>query len=97
MLTPGNTYPLEQVYRMFGDRGDYVLFEDYTFASAVETAAPLGLKPVGVPVDAEGLIPEELDAIMTNWNEAERGARKPILLYTIPYVSKTEPPTCPYV
>jgi len=84
VFTPGSSYPLEQVYRMFGNRGDFVLYEEFTFASAVETAAPLGLKPCGVKVDEEGLMPSDLDDILTNWDEAARGARKPILLYTVP-------------
>ena len=69
---------------MFGNRGDYVLYEEFTFATAVETASPLGLKPCGVKVDAEGLIPEDLDSILSNWDEAARGARKPLLLYSVP-------------
>ena len=43
-LSVGSTSALEQTYRMLCERGDYVLSEEYTFASAVETAAPLGIK-----------------------------------------------------
>ncbi|RPA81299.1 PLP-dependent transferase [Ascobolus immersus RN42] len=84
VLTPGSSYPLEQVYRMFGNRGDYVLYEEFTFATAVETAFPLGLRPCGVKVDAEGLLPSDLDEILSNWDEKARGAKKPVLLYTVP-------------
>src|SRR5690606_8961568 len=84
VLNCGNTFSLEQCYRMFCNRGDYVLFEEFTFSSAFETALPLGLRPVGVKMDGEGLLPESLDDILSNWDEAARGARKPVLLYTIP-------------
>lgn len=43
-LTVGSTSALEQTYRMLCERGDFVLSEEYTFASAVETALPLGIK-----------------------------------------------------
>jgi aromatic amino acid aminotransferase I len=42
-LSVGSTSSLEQTYRMFCQRGDCVLSEEYTFASAVETALPLGV------------------------------------------------------
>jgi aromatic amino acid aminotransferase I len=83
-LTVGSTAALEQAYRMFCERGDYVLSEEYTFASAVETAAPLGVKFLGVKMDSEGLLPESLDEILSNWDVKERKARKPFLLYTVP-------------
>lgn len=58
--------------------------EEYTFASAAETAFPLGIKAVGIPMDEQGLIPEGMDEILSNWDAAARGARKPYVLYTIP-------------
>lgn len=72
------------LYRMFLERGDYVISEYYTFATAVETAIPLGCKMVGVKMDTEGLLPESLDELLINWDEKARGARKPFLLYTVP-------------
>lgn len=84
VLGIGSSFSLEQCYRMFTERGDYVLYEEFTFSSAVETGRPLGLKPVGIKVDSEGLIPEVMDEILSNWDEKERGARKPNMLYTIP-------------
>ncbi|TVY13197.1 Aromatic amino acid aminotransferase [Lachnellula arida] len=83
-LTVGSTSALDQTYRIFCERGDYVLSEEYTFASAVETALPLGIKFAGVKMDDQGLIAESMDEILSNWNVQERGARKPRVLYTVP-------------
>lgn len=58
--------------------------EQYTFASAAETAFPLGLKALAVPMDEQGLLPEAMDDLLSNWDEKARGARKPFVLYTIP-------------
>jgi aromatic amino acid aminotransferase I / 2-aminoadipate transaminase len=84
VLTVGSTSALDQAYRMFTERGDYILTEEYTFTSAVETALPMGLKVLGIRMDSEGLIPEVMDEILTSWDVKARGARKPYLLYTIP-------------
>jgi aromatic amino acid aminotransferase I len=84
--TIGSTGALEQAVRMFCDkaRGDSVLTEDFSFSTALETIEPLGIKVVGSRIDDQGLVPEAMDELLTKWDEAARGARKPHLLYTIP-------------
>ncbi|KAL7805482.1 pyridoxal phosphate-dependent transferase [Trichoderma gracile] len=84
--TIGSTGALEQALRMFLDknRGDSVLTEDFSFSTALETIAPLGVKAFGVPVDEQGIIPEAMDELLSNWDAKARGSRKPHLLYTVP-------------
>ncbi|CAG8282191.1 unnamed protein product [Penicillium salamii] len=84
--TVGSTGALEQTIRLLFDRsrGDSVLAEEYSFSTALETFVPQGIKPFGVKMDDEGLIPESMDAMLTSWDEKSRGARKPHVLYTIP-------------
>ncbi|CAG7973395.1 unnamed protein product [Penicillium salamii] len=83
-LTAGSTYAWDTALRLLCERGDYILMEEYTFASAAETAFPLGLKAAGIPMDEQGLLPEAMDDILSNWDVNARGARKPHVLYTIP-------------
>jgi aromatic amino acid aminotransferase I len=85
-LTVGSTGALEQAYRMFFDRerGDSMLTEEYSFATALETAHPLGVKVVGIRMDEQGLLPESMDEILSGWDKSARGARKPHVLYTVP-------------
>lgn len=86
-LTIGSTGALEQALRMFCDRtrNDAILTEEYSFSTALETAAPLGIKVFGVRMDGEGLLAESLDEILSTWDESARdGARKPSVLYTVP-------------
>lgn len=72
-------------FRMFCTRGEYILSEEYTFATAVETAVPLGIKVAGVKMDEQGLLPDALDKLLTHWDPKNRdGAKKPWLLYTVP-------------
>lgn len=84
VLTVGSTSATDIAFRMFCERGDVILSEDYSFASAVETAAALGLGFAGIAMDAEGLLPSSMDEILSNWDEKARGARKPFVLYTVP-------------
>ncbi|KAI8954861.1 aromatic amino acid aminotransferase-like protein [Xylaria longipes] len=85
-LTIGSTGALDSALRMFCDRGrgDSVLTEEYSFSTALETIAPMGIKVAGVRVDEQGLLPGCLDEILSNWDESARGARKPTVLYTVP-------------
>ncbi|KAK3953153.1 pyridoxal phosphate-dependent transferase [Pseudoneurospora amorphoporcata] len=87
-LTIGSTGALEQALRMLCDgpgRGDCLLTEEYSFATALETAGPLGIKVVGVKMDEQGLLPEAMDELLSGWKPEEReGRRKPHVLYTVP-------------
>ena len=83
-LTAGNMSALEMCFRMLCSPGDYLLTEEYAFATALEAASPLGLNIVGVKMDMEGMVAENLDDILTGWVETERGRPKPFLLYTVP-------------
>ncbi|KAK1834825.1 pyridoxal phosphate-dependent transferase [Podospora conica] len=86
-LTIGSTGALEQVFRLLIDRSrnDSLLTEEHSFATALETAIPLGARVFGVPTDDEGLLPSALDAMLSAWDPVARGgARKPHVLYTVP-------------
>ncbi|RFU74871.1 aromatic amino acid aminotransferase [Trichoderma arundinaceum] len=85
-LTTGNTAGIYQALRMLCDknRGDSWMTEEYCYASALETALPMGIKTVGIKMDADGPIPEVMDELLTNWDASKRGARKPHVLYTVP-------------
>jgi aromatic amino acid aminotransferase I / 2-aminoadipate transaminase len=86
-LTIGSTGALECALRMFCDRArkDSVLTEEFSFSTALETMTPLGLNVFGVRIDKEGILPDHMDEILSNWDEKARGgARKPTVLYTVP-------------
>ena len=83
-LSVGSTSAFDMALRMFSTRGDYLMTEEYSFCSALETAHPLGVRCIGIKMDKEGLVPSDMDHILTNWSESERGGPKPFLLYTVP-------------
>ena len=83
--TVGSTSALDMAYRMFTQRGDCILAEEYTFSTAAETARPMGVKCIGVKMDKEGLLPSHLDSLLTHWDlSAHDDSPKPSLLYTVP-------------
>jgi aromatic amino acid aminotransferase I / 2-aminoadipate transaminase len=84
VLTVGSTSSLDMCFRMLCNRGDYLLTEEYAFATALEAAAPLGVKVLGIKLDKEGLLADDLDHVLSTWDEAKRGHPKPFLLYTVP-------------
>lgn len=84
IMTPGNTFMLELAFRTFVKRGDYILIEQYTYPSCLETAKPLGARFVAISMDKDGLLPEDLDRVVSSWDASIMGAERPKVLYIIP-------------
>ncbi|KAJ5087376.1 PLP-dependent transferase [Penicillium angulare] len=82
-LTAGATSAMEIAYRIFCNRGDNILMEDYTYPGTIEGASQLDLHICGVPIDAEGASADFLRKVLETWH-LSRGA-KPTIFYTIPY------------
>ena len=84
-LTIGSTSAFDMAMRIFTVRGDYILTEEYTYPTAIETVGPMGVKMIGLPMDAQGMLPESLDDVLRTWNPMDHsGAKKPRVLYTVP-------------
>jgi aromatic amino acid aminotransferase I len=81
-LTSGSTAALEVALRIFCNRGDTVLAEEYTYPGLTETAKIVGVRVCGVGMDAEGLKPDHLDRILSAWKRV--AGPKPKMLYVIP-------------
>ncbi|KAI0412228.1 pyridoxal phosphate-dependent transferase [Xylaria grammica] len=81
-LTVGSTSAMELAFRIFCNRGDNVLMEEYTYPGTVEGASLLDLKVHDVQMDAEGASAVHLRRILSTW-DASRGP-KPAVFYTIP-------------
>lgn len=77
----GNTNSWESTLRVFCNKGDVVLTEEYSFASSLAACEAQGITTIPVPIDACGIVPEKLEDLLDNWTS---DAPKPKLLYTIP-------------
>jgi 2-aminoadipate transaminase len=60
-------------------RNDIVITEEFTYPGTISTYRDLGINMVGVPVDADGMAPDALEAILTGL--CERGT-PPRFIYT---------------
>lgn len=83
-MSGGNTSATDVTLRMFAKPGVYMLVENYTYPTVIETAGPLGYRFAGVKMDKDGILPEDLDDILVNWDEEAMKGEKPRLLYTVP-------------
>ena len=87
-LTQGSTSALDIALRMFCQRGDALLTEEYSFSSAIETALPMGLVPVGIKMDDKGLCAKDLEYVLSNWETLSPkkygGALRPKVIYMVP-------------
>ncbi|KAJ5506751.1 Pyridoxal phosphate-dependent transferase major region subdomain 1 [Penicillium expansum] len=83
-LSCGSTAAFEVAFRIFCDRGDTLLTEEYTYPGALEAAALIGIKSRGIPMDAQGPIPEELERVLSTWDDLSSQSPKPKAFYTVP-------------
>lgn len=50
------------------DRGDYILLEEYTYPSVIESVIiPKGYKALAVKLDQDGILPESLLEVQSSW------------------------------
>ncbi|KAL4064656.1 pyridoxal phosphate-dependent transferase [Scleroderma yunnanense] len=82
-LSLGNADALTKCFRLFGDPGDAFLCEEFTFSAMTNAALPLGITWVPIRMDKDGLIPSDMERVLSNWDEVTQG-RRPHVLYTIP-------------
>ncbi len=78
VVTVGGQQALDLVARLFLDPGDVVLAEGPTYVGALGVFQSAQARVVHVPMDADGLVPEALEATLAALD------RRPKFLYTIP-------------
>jgi 2-aminoadipate transaminase len=83
LITSGSGGGLDFVANVLAAPGDTVLVEQETYGGALTRLARFGLKPVGVPLDAEGLRP---DALASTLDRLKRDGIRARYIYTIPTV-----------
>ncbi|KAK9900469.1 PLP-dependent transferase [Cystobasidium minutum MCA 4210] len=84
LVDDGATDGWHKVLELLCNPGDPILVEAWTYPSALESGWPMGVRPVPVPIDADGLIPEGLEKVLSEWDEEKRGSKRPRVLYTVP-------------
>lgn len=80
--TLGNTDGVSKALALFVEEGDIVLAEEFAFPASINAGRAKGATFEPVPLDSEGVVPEALDRILSEWDTA-RG-KKPHVLLTTP-------------
>ncbi|KAG1043636.1 hypothetical protein G6F46_011219 [Rhizopus delemar] len=76
---------LTKAFEMVIEPGTALLVEDPTYTGAIAYLRTQPCELIGVATDAEGVKPDVLDKILTEWPSASTGkGKKPKVLYTIP-------------
>ena len=83
LITSGSLQALDLVNGILLERGDTVIVEQATYQGALTRLQRLGVKAIGIPLDAEGM---RLDALAAALDDLKRRAIRPKYIYTIPTV-----------
>jgi aromatic amino acid aminotransferase I len=85
-ITPtlGNFDAVTKCFRLLGERGDSFLADEFSFSALTNAAVAQGVNWVPVRIDNGGLVPDEMEKTLREWEE-EQG-RRPHVLYLTPYV-----------
>jgi 2-aminoadipate transaminase len=83
LITSGSLQAIDLVNGVLLAPGDTVLIEQETYQGALTRLARLGVKPVGIPLDREGL---RLDALAAALDDLKGRGIRPKYIYTIPTV-----------
>ncbi|KAI0823558.1 L-tyrosine:2-oxoglutarate aminotransferase [Trametes gibbosa] len=81
-LALGNSDGIAKCFRLLGEPGDHFLADEFSFSSITNVPLSQGIKWASVKMDDGGIIPEDLEKVLANWNP-ERG-RRPHVLYIVP-------------
>ncbi|MBS0547769.1 MAG: PLP-dependent aminotransferase family protein [Proteobacteria bacterium] len=83
LITSGSMQGLELVNSLLLTKGDTVLIEQETYGGALSKLVKLGVNPIGIPLDEEGL---RVDLVKQKLEELKQKGIKPKYIYTIPTV-----------
>jgi len=88
LITSGSLQALDLVNGVFLAPGDTVVIERDCYQGTLNRYARLGVNPVGIPLDGDGM---RIDALSNALDDLKRRGVRPKFIYTIPTVHN---PTC---
>lgn len=81
LLTCGSTDGLNKILLILAREGDRVLVEKFTYASFLAAAAPLGVSPMAVDIDEQGMSAKNLREILDECKAS--GCTMPRIMYLV--------------
>jgi 2-aminoadipate transaminase len=83
LITSGSLQGLDLVNATLLERGDTVVIEEDCYQGSINRLLRLGVTPVGIPLDRDGM---RVDALAAALDDLKRKGVRPKYLYTIPTV-----------
>ena len=83
LITSGSLQALDLVNATLLDRGDTVVIEQDCYQGSINRLTRLGVTPVGIPLDRDGM---RMDALSAALDDLKRKGVRPKYIYTIPTV-----------
>lgn len=83
LLTCGSTDGLHKILSILAEDGDRVLVEKFTYASFIAAAAPLGVSPIAVDIDEQGMSAKDLRRTLQEIKKCGRKMPKMMYLVTV--------------
>jgi len=83
LITSGSLQALDLVNATLLDRGDTVVIEQDCYQGSINRLIRLGVTPVGIPLDRDGM---RMDALSAALDDLKRKGVRPKYIYTIPTV-----------
>ena len=83
LITSGSLQAMDLINALLLSRGDTVVVEQANYGGTLSRLARLGVTPVGIPVDREGM---RMDALADALADLQRRGIRPKYIYTIPTV-----------
>lgn len=80
LVHDGNTDGWTKIIATVCEPGELILTEEWAYTSALAAARPYQIKPVGVPMDGQGMRADALEEILANWDVEARGAARCVLV-----------------
>lgn len=84
LVDTGNTDGWTRAALTLCNPGEMIITEEWTYPSALASCQPYGITAVPVAMDAEGMRANSLRTLLAGWDENERGAKRPHVMYTVP-------------
>ncbi|OBZ70291.1 Aromatic amino acid aminotransferase C56E4.03 [Grifola frondosa] len=84
LVQTGNTDGWSRAMQTILNPGEGFLTEDWTYPSAIAGSRPFGMHAVAVAMDSEGMRSDDLLKVLSEWDEAARGFKRPHVIYTVP-------------
>ncbi|KIM77125.1 hypothetical protein PILCRDRAFT_627766 [Piloderma croceum F 1598] len=84
LIHTGNTDGWNRCVMALLNKGEGILVGEWTYPAALATATPLGVSPVPITIDGQGIRSDHLRQVLSGWDENARRMPRPHVMYIIP-------------